>query len=39
MFAQWYVSAFNAGSARNLLYDASLPGATASISSEVMHHR
>jgi endoglucanase len=35
MFAQWYVSAFNAGSARNLLYYASLSGATASVSSAI----
>lgn len=35
MFAQWYVSAFNAGSARNLLYYASLPGATSGVSSAI----
>jgi hypothetical protein len=35
MFAIWFVSAFNAASARNLLYYASLPGATASVSSAI----
>jgi hypothetical protein len=35
LFASWFVSAFNAASARNLLYYASLPGATASVSSAI----
>jgi hypothetical protein len=35
MFSAWYVSAFNAGSARSLLYYASLPGATSSVASAI----
>nr|WP_297384426.1 glycoside hydrolase family 9 protein [uncultured Roseateles sp.] len=35
MFSQWYVSAFNAGNARNLLYYASLPGATADVATAI----
>lgn len=35
MFSQWYLSAFNAGSARNLLYYAAQPGATASVASAI----
>ena len=33
MMASWYISAFNAGSARTLLYYASLPGATSGVAS------
>lgn len=35
LMAQWYISAYNAGSARTLLYYASLPGATASVASDI----
>jgi hypothetical protein len=35
MFAQWYMSAFNAGSARTLLYYASLPGASAGVAGAI----
>ena len=35
MFAQWFLSAFNAGHAHNLLYYAALPGATASVANNI----
>ncbi|HJV69672.1 glycoside hydrolase family 9 protein [Ideonella sp.] len=35
LIAQWYLSAFNAGSASNLLYYAAQPGATASVASAI----
>jgi endoglucanase len=35
MFASWYISAFNAGSARTLLYYAALPGATSGVASAI----
>jgi hypothetical protein len=35
MFSQWYLSAFNAGNARNLLYYAALPGATSSVATAI----
>jgi hypothetical protein len=35
MFASWWLSAFNAGNARNLLYYAALPGATSSVASAI----
>lgn len=35
MFANWDVSGFSAGSARNLLYYAALPGATASVATDI----
>ncbi len=35
MFSQWYVSAFNAGNARNLLYYASLPGASSGVATAI----
>lgn len=35
MFAQWYLSAFNAGHAHQLLYYAALPGATAGVASNI----
>jgi len=35
MFSQWFISAFNAGNARNMLYYASLSGATSSVASAI----
>lgn len=35
IFASWYLSAFNSGSAHNLLYYAALPNATASVASAI----
>jgi hypothetical protein len=35
IFASWYLSAFNAGSAHTLLYYAALPNATASVASAI----
>ncbi|MFZ5551222.1 MAG: glycoside hydrolase family 9 protein [Pseudomonadota bacterium] len=35
LMGSWYISPFNAGSASNLLYYASLPGATASVASAI----